>query len=169
MPSARAKMAVCPSALPSSVTKARTGRLPKRAASAGLLSAQLARGGFSAQPAILEVEQGFASTHACNEPSAAALEAQPEHLLIRDTLFKYHAACYLTHATIEATRLLREQHGVDPEKVFNNLDRYGNTSSASIPLALDEAHRQGRIRRGSYVLFSGFGAGLAWGTVLMRW
>jgi 3-oxoacyl-[acyl-carrier-protein] synthase III len=59
--------------------------------------------------------------------------------------------------------------GMDPRKVFNNLDRYGNTSSASIPLALDEAHRLGRIRRGDLVLFSGFGAGLAWCTVLMRW
>ncbi len=59
--------------------------------------------------------------------------------------------------------------GLDPNKVFNNLDRYGNTSSDSIPLALDEAFRQGRIRRGDLILFSGFGAGLAWGTVLMRW
>ena len=88
-----------------------------RAASAGLLSATLARGGFTAQTAILEVEQGFAATHVCNEPTVAALAAQPEHLLIRDTLFKYHAACYLTHAAIEAARLLREQHGVDPEKI----------------------------------------------------
>lgn len=59
--------------------------------------------------------------------------------------------------------------GIDPRRVFNNLDRYGNTSSASIPLALDEAFREGRIRRGNHILFSGFGAGLAWGTVLMRW
>lgn len=59
--------------------------------------------------------------------------------------------------------------GIDPSRVFNNLQRYGNTSSASIPLALDEAHRQGRIRRGDLVLFSGFGGGLTWGTVLMRW
>jgi len=88
-----------------------------RAASAGLVSALLARGGFTAQPAILEVAQGFAATHACNEPSAAALEAQSQRLLIRDTLFKYHAACYLTHAAIEAARLLREHQGVDPEKI----------------------------------------------------
>lgn len=88
-----------------------------RAASAGLLSAQLAQGGFTAQSAILEVEQGFAATHACKDPSAAALEAQPEHLLIRDTLFKYHAACYLTHAAIEAAKLLRGQHGVEPDDV----------------------------------------------------
>jgi 3-oxoacyl-[acyl-carrier-protein] synthase-3 len=59
--------------------------------------------------------------------------------------------------------------GIDPARVFNNLDRYGNTSSASIPLALDEANQQGRIRRGDLVLLSGFGAGLAWATALMRW
>ncbi len=62
-----------------------------------------------------------------------------------------------------------EELGLDPNRVFNNLDRYGNTSSASIPLALDEAYRLGRIQRGQHVLFSGFGAGLTWGTVLMRW
>jgi 3-oxoacyl-[acyl-carrier-protein] synthase III len=59
--------------------------------------------------------------------------------------------------------------GINPHKVFSNLQRYGNTSSASIPLALDEAYRAGRIRRGDHILFSGFGGGLAWGTVLMRW
>ena len=59
--------------------------------------------------------------------------------------------------------------GIDERKIFNNLDRYGNTSAASIPLALDEAFRDGRLRRGDHVLFSGFGAGLTWGTVLMRW
>jgi len=59
--------------------------------------------------------------------------------------------------------------GIDARKVFNNLERYGNTSGASIPLALDEAYRAGRIHRGSHILFSGFGAGLSWGTVLLRW
>jgi 3-oxoacyl-[acyl-carrier-protein] synthase-3 len=59
--------------------------------------------------------------------------------------------------------------GLDPTKVFNNLERFGNTSSASIPLALDQAFQKGRIRPGNHILFSGFGGGLAWGTVLMRW
>jgi len=58
---------------------------------------------------------------------------------------------------------------VPPEKVFVNLDKYGNTSGASIPLALDEAIRNGKIQRGDLVLLCGFGAGLAWGTALMRW
>lgn len=58
---------------------------------------------------------------------------------------------------------------VPREKVFVNLDRYGNTSGASIPLALDEAARSGRLHPGDLVLLCGFGAGLAWGTALMRW
>jgi 2-methylcitrate dehydratase PrpD len=88
-----------------------------RAAAAGLLAATLARAGFTAQPAVLEVAQGFAATHACAEPTLAALERQPSHLLIRDTLFKYHAACYLTHAAIEAAAELRREHALDPEKI----------------------------------------------------
>lgn len=59
--------------------------------------------------------------------------------------------------------------GLDETKVFNNLDRYGNTSSASIPLALDEAFQAGRIKRGDNILLSGFGAGLTWGTTILRW
>jgi len=54
-------------------------------------------------------------------------------------------------------------------KVFVNLDRYGNTSAGSIPLALDEALAEGRIKPGSLIMLSGFGAGLSWGTALMRW
>ncbi len=54
------------------------------------------------------------------------------------------------------------------EKVFMNLDRYGNTSSGSIPLALDEAWRAGRVGPGSTVVICGFGGGLAWGTACWR-
>ncbi len=54
-------------------------------------------------------------------------------------------------------------------KVYNNLDRVGNTSAASIPLVLDEARREGRIKRGDLVVMCGFGAGLTWGTSLFRW
>ena len=56
-----------------------------------------------------------------------------------------------------------------PDRFFVNLDRYGNTSAASIPLALDEAHRAGRVRRGDLVLLVAFGAGLTYGSALIRW
>jgi 3-oxoacyl-[acyl-carrier-protein] synthase-3 len=55
------------------------------------------------------------------------------------------------------------------ERVFVNLDRYGNTSAASIPLVLDDAYQQGAIHKGDLVLLCGFGAGLTWGTSLIRW
>jgi 3-oxoacyl-[acyl-carrier-protein] synthase-3 len=58
---------------------------------------------------------------------------------------------------------------VPADQVFVNLDRYGNTSAASIPLALDEAVREGKIQKGDLVLLCGFGAGLSWGTALLRW
>jgi 3-oxoacyl-[acyl-carrier-protein] synthase-3 len=53
--------------------------------------------------------------------------------------------------------------------VFNNLDRYGNTSAGSVPLALDEALQENRIKPNDLIVLSGFGAGLAWGTAVMRW
>lgn len=62
-----------------------------------------------------------------------------------------------------------ENLGFDREKIVINLDRYGNTSAGSVPLVLDEAYQAGKIRRGDLVLLSGFGAGLSWGTTLMRW
>jgi 3-oxoacyl-[acyl-carrier-protein] synthase-3 len=54
-------------------------------------------------------------------------------------------------------------------RVFNNLERYGNTSAGSIPLALDEAIAEGRVKDNDLIVLSGFGAGLAWGTALLRW
>jgi 3-oxoacyl-[acyl-carrier-protein] synthase-3 len=59
--------------------------------------------------------------------------------------------------------------GVPREKVVVNVERYGNTSSGSIPLALAEAAADGRIRRGSTVLMTGMGAGLTWGSSLIEW
>ena len=59
--------------------------------------------------------------------------------------------------------------GVPVEKFMVNLDRYGNTSSASIPLALDEALAKGRLKTGDRVLLVGFGAGMTWGATVLTW
>lgn len=59
--------------------------------------------------------------------------------------------------------------GVPRERIFVNLDRYGNTSAGSIPLALDEAFRAGRIHTGDNLLLCGFGAGLTWAAGVLRW
>ena len=63
---------------------------------------------------------------------------------------------------------VKERLGLPDEKMLVNIDRYGNTSSASIGLALDEGRRDGRIREGDLVMLLGFGAGLTWGSILMR-
>ena len=62
-----------------------------------------------------------------------------------------------------------KQLEIDPAKVYKNIDRYGNTSAASIPIALDECAREGRVKAGDLVLMTAFGAGLTWGAALMRW
>lgn len=67
------------------------------------------------------------------------------------------------------TDAVRERLGLKPDKVFSNIDRIGNTSSASIPLCLDECARSGRLKKGDLVLMSAFGAGVTWGAALMRW
>ncbi len=62
-----------------------------------------------------------------------------------------------------------EKLGYPLEKVVLNIDRYGNTSAASVPMALDESVREGRIKRGDLVVMPAFGAGLTWGCVALRW
>jgi 3-oxoacyl-[acyl-carrier-protein] synthase-3 len=63
---------------------------------------------------------------------------------------------------------LAERLGVPMERVMVNLEKYGNTSAASVPVALDEAKRQGRIRAGDIVLLNAFGAGFAWGAAVIK-
>ncbi len=79
-------------------------------------------------------------------------------------------ACYLIHqANIRIINNAMQQLGISEDRVYNNLEKYGNTSGGSIPIALDEAQRANRFDRGDTLLFSGFGAGLTWGTALFRW
>ncbi|MHC4079100.1 MAG: 3-oxoacyl-[acyl-carrier-protein] synthase III C-terminal domain-containing protein [Planctomycetota bacterium] len=59
--------------------------------------------------------------------------------------------------------------GISMDRVFVNVDRFGNTSSASVPMALDEAARTKRLERGQLVCMMAFGGGLSWGATLMRW
>jgi 3-oxoacyl-[acyl-carrier-protein] synthase-3 len=55
------------------------------------------------------------------------------------------------------------------DKVFVNLDRYGNTSAATIPIAIDEAKELGRIKKGDLVVLVAFGGGMTWASALLRW
>ena len=96
---------------------------------------------------------------------ASSLEAIEKADLTPDQidLFIPHQANY---RILEA---VRKRIGLPEEKVFSNLDKYGNTSSASVPIALDEAVKSGRLKEGDIVLFSVFGAGFTWGAAVVRW
>ena len=72
-------------------------------------------------------------------------------------------------ANLRIVQAVAEKLKVPMEQVFTNLHKYGNTSSASIPLALDEAHRSGKIDRGDHLLLLSFGAGLTWGASAIKW
>src|SRR5579883_2817676 len=88
-----------------------------KAAANGLLAARLAKRGFTARPDVLECDQGFARTHSVDFNPERALASPPLGLYLRGNLFKYHAACYLTHATIEAARQLKAEHAIAPAQV----------------------------------------------------
>jgi len=72
-------------------------------------------------------------------------------------------------ANMRIIKATAERLGLSEEKVYINLDSYGNTSAGSIPLALDEAVKKGKIKRGDIVLFVAFGGGLTWASALVRW
>jgi 3-oxoacyl-[acyl-carrier-protein] synthase-3 len=72
-------------------------------------------------------------------------------------------------ANIRIIEAAAERLGQPMERFFVNVERYGNTSSASVPVALYEALEQGRIRPGDHVVFVAFGGGLTWGAAAMRW
>lgn len=102
---------------------------------------------------------------------AVRLLAESIELVLKNSNTAVHdVSLFLLHqANIRIIRAAAEQLGIPEEKFFTNLERYGNTSGGSIPIALDEALAEGRIERGDTVLMSGFGGGLTWGTGLYRW
>lgn len=79
-------------------------------------------------------------------------------------------ALFIPHqANLRIIDALAKRLKIDGDRVFKNIEKYGNTSSASVPLALDEANREGRIKPGDYVVMVAFGGGLIWGASLVKW
>jgi 3-oxoacyl-[acyl-carrier-protein] synthase III len=77
---------------------------------------------------------------------------------------------YIPHqANVRILDHAAQKLGIDPARMIVNVDRYGNTSSGSIPLALADAQEAGRLEKGNLVLMTGMGAGLTWGSALMEW
>jgi 3-oxoacyl-[acyl-carrier-protein] synthase-3 len=72
-------------------------------------------------------------------------------------------------ANLRIIEAVAERLGFPLEKILVNVDRYGNTSAATVPTALDEGVRAGKIKMGDVVLLDTFGAGLTYGSILLRW
>lgn len=99
-----------------------------------------------------------------------AMEDSVVTLLARNNLSVDDIKVMIPHqANIRILRKLMERLGVASEKVYINVNKYGNTSAASIPIALDEANREGILNRGDLLLLCSFGGGFTWGSMLLHW
>ncbi len=72
-------------------------------------------------------------------------------------------------ANLRISEVMQKELGLREDQVYNNIMRYGNTTAATIPIALDECVRAGRISRGDLLVFTAFGSGFMWGSVAVRW
>jgi 3-oxoacyl-[acyl-carrier-protein] synthase-3 len=72
-------------------------------------------------------------------------------------------------ANMRINQLVAERLGFPQEKFLNNIQKYGNTTAASIPLLLDDAYRAGKLQRGDHLLLIAFGSGFTWASALLRW
>lgn len=98
------------------------------------------------------------------------LEDTFDHVLTASDREKEQVKLWLLHqANARILDAATDSMGVPRERVVKHLDRYGNTSAGSIPIALDESFRDGQIDPGDELLMCGFGAGLSWGTALWKW
>ncbi len=91
-------------------------------------------------------------------------------LLERNRIKPSRLGCFIGHqANLRIIEAVTKRLGLKPSQVYNNIDRYGNTTSATIPTCIYEAEMEGKIRKGDWVLLVSFGAGLTWAGILLRW
>lgn len=103
--------------------------------------------------------------HAVNRMKEAA-----EKVIERSGLQPQDIACVIPHqANLRIIDAIADRLAVPNERVFVNLDKYGNTSAAAVAIALDEAHRGGSFKRGDHIVLVVFGAGLTWAAAAIRW
>ena len=132
-------------------------------------------GGGSREPAskeVLQEKRCFIKMKG-NETFKIAVKSMEEatkEALEANKLAMDDVDLFIPHqANMRILNAVSQRLGLGREKLMINLDRFGNTSAASIPLALDQAVREGRIHKGSVVLLAAFGAGLTWASAVVRW
>ncbi len=133
-----------------------------KASQSGLLAARLAARGFSSRPDLVECEQGFALTHGPDFHPEKALADPPHGFHIFANLFKYHAACYLTHGPIESARSVRQQaarerHGIVPEQIADVILRLDRSCAmvCNIPAPTDGLEAKFSLRQTVAMALSG--------------
>ena len=72
-------------------------------------------------------------------------------------------------ANLRISQFIQKRLGLSDDQVYNNIQKYGNTTAASIPIALSEAHEQGKVKEGDTVVLAAFGSGFTWGSVIIKW
>jgi len=72
-------------------------------------------------------------------------------------------------ANLRISAFVQKRLGLRDDQVFNNIQKYGNTTAASIPIAMSEAYEQGKIKDGDLICLAAFGSGFTWGSVLVKW
>jgi 3-oxoacyl-[acyl-carrier-protein] synthase-3 len=98
------------------------------------------------------------------------MEEAVNEVVARGNLTIADINCLIPHqANMRILTAVADRVGIPFERVFINVEKYGNMSSASVAVALDEAVRSGKIKSGDYVVLVAFGGGLTWGAALLRW
>ncbi len=143
---------------------------------------------------VLRSDGGLASLLYCGGPAAPALAGSPSRpYIVMDgrNVFRQAvtamsqaasdaiaqaglrvadiALCVPHQANVRIIDAVARNLGLPPDRVYLNLERYGNTSSASIPIALSEANAEGRLQPGDHLLMLAFGGGLSWGAMVVEW
>ena len=128
-----------------------------KAAQNGLLAARLAARGFTSRDDVVECVQGFALTHGPDFSPEAALATTEAGLHLFANLFKYHAACYLTHAPIECARRLREEHRLSPDAISGITLRLDGSCErvCNIPAPVDGLQSKFSLRQTVAMALSG--------------
>ena len=90
--------------------------------------------------------------------------------LMKNNLQKEDIDMLIPHqANLRIAQFIQKKFGLSDDQVFNNIQKYGNTTAASIPIALTEAWEQGKVKEGDTVVLAAFGSGFTWGSVIIKW
>ena len=102
--------------------------------------------------------------------AVSSMANMAEHALAHNQILREDVSLLIPHqANMRILTAVADKLRIPKEKVYMNLQHFGNTSSATIPIAMDEAYRKGRLNPGEILLLISFGAGLTWGAVLLEW